>query len=468
VHASTSAGGTTAATLIDSYDGYNELCLAVDNSAIGTCETGNSHFDLYNETGGAPTADASCIGPVSSVARQYDFPDETLDCVTVSRKVFVPDNDRFARWLDIIANPTASPVTVTVTPTIATNLGSGVDTAITADSAGNTTPTDADSWVSTFQSFSGTTSSTPRIGHILAGTGAATPLAGVHFTNGDDNPFWAYTLTIPPGATRIVVNYAVAEPTKAEAEAASMSAALAGETDAHQFDCMTPGELQDVANFPIGLATTADAYSTAQDTALTTPAPGILANDQQPAAAPLTAALVTGPAHDSSFTLNPDGSFSYTPAPGFSGQDTFTYQSVNGVSNGHSTPTTVTITVVAAPPQPTPPAVLPPPPPPTPTPTPTPTPPVPPPAHVCTSRRNFVVHLRYHLPSGVHLKGTKVVGAMLLGSSGKSVRKAPFTSSQATVDLRGLPKGEYRVRLTVRTASGRGRTITLTLPYQTC
>ena len=43
-------------------------------------------------------------------------------------------------------------------------------------------------------------------------------------------------------------------------------------------------------------AAAADAYSTAEDTALTVAAPGVLANDTDPDGDPLTAALVTGPA----------------------------------------------------------------------------------------------------------------------------------------------------------------------------
>ena len=59
---------------------------------------------------------------------------------------------------------------------------------------------------------------------------------------------------------------------------------------------------------------------------------GLLANDTDTdsAASTFTAVLGTGPAHASAFTLNPDGSFSYTPAAGFAGTDTFTYMANNG------------------------------------------------------------------------------------------------------------------------------------------
>ena len=53
-----------------------------------------------------------------------------------------------------------------------------------------------------------------------------------------------------------------------------------------------------------------DSYSTAEDTAITIAAPGVLANDTDVDSTALTAALVGAPAHGT-LTLNPDGSFTY-------------------------------------------------------------------------------------------------------------------------------------------------------------
>ena len=90
----------------------------------------------------------------------------------------------------------------------------------------------------------------------------------------------------------------------------------------------------------------ADAYTTAQDTPLTVPAPGVLGNDSDPDGDTLTASVNTGPAHGM-LTLHADGSFTYTPAAGYSGPDSFTYRAGDGAAS--SAPTTVTITVTAAP-----------------------------------------------------------------------------------------------------------------------
>jgi Tol biopolymer transport system component len=101
----------------------------------------------------------------------------------------------------------------------------------------------------------------------------------------------------------------------------------------------------------------ADAYAAAPNTRLAVAAPGVLANDGDPDGDPLTAQVVSGPAHGT-LALSPDGSFTYTPTGGYSDPDSFAY----GVSDGvDSSTATATITVNGGPAPPAP--VLPPPPP---------------------------------------------------------------------------------------------------------
>ncbi len=57
----------------------------------------------------------------------------------------------------------------------------------------------------------------------------------------------------------------------------------------------------------------------------------VLSDDSDPNGDPLSALLVTAPTHAASFTLNADGSFSYTPSDDFSGDDSFTYAAFDGV-----------------------------------------------------------------------------------------------------------------------------------------
>lgn len=83
-----------------------------------------------------------------------------------------------------------------------------------------------------------------------------------------------------------------------------------------------------------------DAATVSDDATLTVDAPGVLANDTDPL--PLTAVLVTGPAHGA-IDLSSDGGYTYRTNGHFSGTDTFTY--VAGDGYALSDPATVTIDV---------------------------------------------------------------------------------------------------------------------------
>ncbi|WP_372490092.1 Ig-like domain-containing protein [Chitinophaga sedimenti] len=61
-------------------------------------------------------------------------------------------------------------------------------------------------------------------------------------------------------------------------------------------------------------------YTVTEDQPLTEPAPGIIGDDKDPDGEDIVAAVVTGPYHGT-FTLNPDGSFTYTPDQNFNGRD---------------------------------------------------------------------------------------------------------------------------------------------------
>jgi hypothetical protein len=81
---------------------------------------------------------------------------------------------------------------------------------------------------------------------------------------------------------------------------------------------------------------TNDSYSVNEDNVLNVPAAsGLLHNDVNPSGQPLTASVVGAPGHASAFTLNADGSFSYTPTADFVGTDTFTYQIDDGTNTSN-------------------------------------------------------------------------------------------------------------------------------------
>lgn len=93
-----------------------------------------------------------------------------------------------------------------------------------------------------------------------------------------------------------------------------------------------------------------DAYTVHKNTTLNQLAPGIETNDENvdnPSAS-LAAILVSGPTHGS-VSVNPDGSFSYTPMTGYTGTDKYTYKVNDGAAD--SNVATVTLTIINDPPQ---------------------------------------------------------------------------------------------------------------------
>jgi subtilisin-like proprotein convertase family protein len=90
-----------------------------------------------------------------------------------------------------------------------------------------------------------------------------------------------------------------------------------------------------------------DSYNAAQDTTLTVPAPGVLANDTGTPAPTAVAISGGSTTQGGTVTLSTNGGFSYNPPAGFTGSDTFTYTATNGP--GATDTATVTFTVTHKP-----------------------------------------------------------------------------------------------------------------------
>ncbi len=93
-----------------------------------------------------------------------------------------------------------------------------------------------------------------------------------------------------------------------------------------------------------------DSYSVSAGGTLTVPSSaGVLVNDSDIDLDPLVTVLASSPL--GSLTLNPDGSFDYTPAPGFSGTDSFTYWANDSSVNSNLATVQVTTPTTNTPPR---------------------------------------------------------------------------------------------------------------------
>jgi VCBS repeat-containing protein len=93
-----------------------------------------------------------------------------------------------------------------------------------------------------------------------------------------------------------------------------------------------------------------DSYDVDEGGTLNQVAPGVLDGDQDPDGDSLTVTLVAGPAHATSFTLNADGSFSYTHDGSDTTSDSFTYKANDGLLDSNVATVTITINAVNDPP----------------------------------------------------------------------------------------------------------------------
>ncbi len=86
-----------------------------------------------------------------------------------------------------------------------------------------------------------------------------------------------------------------------------------------------------------------DTFATNEDTVLN--GTTVLVNDTDADSQPLTAQLVTGPAHGN-LTLNANGTFTYTPFANYNGADSFTYKDSDGIGTGNTATVNLTVNPV--------------------------------------------------------------------------------------------------------------------------
>jgi hypothetical protein len=88
-----------------------------------------------------------------------------------------------------------------------------------------------------------------------------------------------------------------------------------------------------------------DSYNALNNTPLVVPGPGVLGNDKDPEGDKIAIVSYTQPGNGT-VTLNPDGSFTYTPITDYCGMDSFTYKITDGVCDeGYQDEANVSINV---------------------------------------------------------------------------------------------------------------------------
>lgn len=149
------------------------------------------------------------------------------------------------------------------------------------------------------------------------------------------------TLTIPANDLGATISVTIVDDQLVE-NPETFTVNLSNAVNATIADGQGVGTITDNDNAPIA---TDDDYTTDEDTVLNIAAPGVLANDTDPDLDPLTAVLNTPPTNGA-VSLNPNGSFVYTPTLNFNGVDSFTYFADDGFNNSNVATVTIDVTPV--------------------------------------------------------------------------------------------------------------------------
>lgn len=131
----------------------------------------------------------------------------------VSRRVFVPDDDSFARYLDMFDNFGTQDQTVTVRIQTYPSTGSQGVLVTTADGDGLFETNDDWLVFDDATDFGGR----PTLAQVVAGPGAGTRPTAVSAVTGQ-SPFWyEYQVTVPAGGRAILMHFAIQNPDRASA-----------------------------------------------------------------------------------------------------------------------------------------------------------------------------------------------------------------------------------------------------------
>jgi hypothetical protein len=176
----------------------------------------------------------------------------------VTRKVFVPQNGYFARYLEVFDNKSAAPITVNAkvshryrssSPIVTSSgdaaLQAGVDTWITMDDGTDNDPYDV-------------TNSVPATAHVLGQPGAARSMDVLDFQSGAYDPNYGVNpkilasqwnaLTVPAGGKVVLMHFAVQETSRAGARAAAERLA---QLPPEALEALSVEEIAGIVNFAV-------------------------------------------------------------------------------------------------------------------------------------------------------------------------------------------------------------------------
>jgi hypothetical protein len=178
-------------------------------------------------------------GALELNGRQVVLGPEPMTDLLVTRKILVPSAGGFARYMEILSNPTAVPVTATVR--VSGYFGYGDTNVVVA-------PADTqNTYAVTLEGGC----CTPAIGDVFSGMNPPTAVSAVQFITGNDFNSYQWQVTIPANATVIFVHFTLQRDHAGSSTATAAAEALRDLTDQNALTGLTPAEKAEIQNFVV-------------------------------------------------------------------------------------------------------------------------------------------------------------------------------------------------------------------------
>jgi len=167
--------------------------------------------------------------------------------LTLTRKVYVPSNAEWARWLNIVTNTGSASAQVTIS--LLGLIASGGQTQVVSTSSGDGILSIGDLWFTTQQNVSN--SLQPTIGYVVQGPNPSVSLSNVGISTTTTPPgkaAFSYNITIPAGGTAIVMTFVTVQGKNKQAKSTCENI-VTDPLPSNAIKCMSEQELSQVVNF---------------------------------------------------------------------------------------------------------------------------------------------------------------------------------------------------------------------------
>jgi hypothetical protein len=182
------------------------------------------------------------VGRTDPSGVQLSIGTATYAGLSFARKVFVPASGGFARYLEVLTNPTASPLTTTVQ--IETSIAAGDSTRVLVDpsSTGSTYAIVDDSAPGSVR---------PTVAFVFGGANAPAAVTATNFVSGTATVFYRWKVTVPAGGSVTLMHFAVQRAPGDSNSADSQARALATLTDPNALVGISAQDRATIVNFNV-------------------------------------------------------------------------------------------------------------------------------------------------------------------------------------------------------------------------